>query len=164
MPDPRALEGPPSEARADRAGVGAAGGPVRKPDAFSRSGRERPSALWGTFPLTELVIVVAVAIMVLGFARGRDDGAIAIGAGLALCVLAVAELTAREHFAGFRAHTLLLAFLPTAVVQGALYLLVGRSWTGPVALAGDTVVFFALAGALRRAFRGANDRRGRRLT
>ena len=68
-----------------------------------------PPPPWGSFPLSELVVVVAIVFLVAGFFVAPPRGAVMIGAGLALGSLAGLELAVREHFAGYRSHTLLLA-------------------------------------------------------
>ncbi len=51
-----------------------------------------------------------MVLLVLGFfvVKG-DQGAVMVGVGVALAALAGLELSIREHFAGYRSHTLLLA-------------------------------------------------------
>ena len=50
-------------------------------------------------------------MLVVGFVIGGDRGTLAIGTGLVLASLAGLELSIREHFAGYRSHSLLLAGL-----------------------------------------------------
>lgn len=70
---------------------------------------ERPPAPWGSFPLVEIVVLVGLVMLVVGlFVRG-PQGAALLGTGLALGALAGLELSIREHFAGYRSHTALLA-------------------------------------------------------
>jgi hypothetical protein len=68
-----------------------------------------PPAPWGSFPLSEIVVLVAIVMLVAGFFTGPPQGAILLGAGLVLGSLAGLELSVREHFSGYRSHTLLLA-------------------------------------------------------
>jgi hypothetical protein len=94
-------------ARAERA----AAGEVARPRPTRRGG-QRPEAPWGSFPLTELVVLLAMVLLVVGFfVLGLDDarGRIAFGAGLALGTLAGLETAIRDHFAGYRSHSTLLA-------------------------------------------------------
>ena len=71
---------------------------------------DRPPPLWGSFPLTELVIFAGIVLMVWGFIAGRGQEANArIAAGLAIASIAGLELSVREHVTGFRSHTTLLA-------------------------------------------------------
>src|SRR5215213_2683056 len=70
---------------------------------------ERPPAPWGSFPLVEICVLISLVLLVAGFVTGGTRGATMVFAGLALSSLAGLELAIREHFAGFRSHTMLLA-------------------------------------------------------
>ena len=89
-----------------------------------RGTRERPQAPWGAFPLAELVVLLALVLAVAGFFMRSERGTVMLIAGLVLGSLAGLELAAREHFAGYRSHTSLLAacaaFATGAVVAIAL--------------------------------------------
>src|ERR671922_2296263 len=78
---------------------------------------ERPPAPWGSFPLSELMILIGVVLIVWGVLSGRD-GQDRFIAGLAVASLGGAELALREHLAGYRSHSTLLAG-GGAVVAGA---------------------------------------------
>src|SRR6266536_5820597 len=84
---------------------------------------ERPRAPWAPFPLVELIVLVALALLVAGFAVRGHRGTLMIGAGLVLGTLAGLELSIREHFAGYRSHTALLAGAIALAVLVALTLL-----------------------------------------
>lgn len=120
--------------------------------------RDRPQPLWGSFPLSEIVIAIGAVVTAIGFLRGPDSGAPLLIAGLAACVLAVLEIAVREHFTGFRSHSLLLALIATALVQTVFGIWLSSVWFGPVAVAGDILLFGALAGPLRWQFRLARER------
>lgn len=96
---------------------------VSKPD-------ERPPAPWGNAPLAELVILAGIVSLAIGVIGGHPT---AIGVGVALAGLGGLEVAIREHFAGYRSHTTLLA--------GAVFVLV----TGLVFYAAHTVLAVALA-------------------
>ena len=114
-----------------------------------RDGVPRPDAIWAPFPLTEIGMAVGIVIFLIGFA-----GAPALLlAGVGVLVVVVAELCLREHFAGFRSHSILLALLPVTVVHLAIVLLVSEDWRGPPALAVDLAVAGALAWWLQQRFR-----------
>jgi hypothetical protein len=81
---------------------------------------ERPPAPWGSFPLVEILVLVALVMIVIGFFTSGSRSAALFATGLALGSLAGLELSIREHFAGYRSHTLLLA---GAVGVGVLALL-----------------------------------------
>ena len=76
-----------------------------------------------------------------------------LGAGLVLGSLAGLEVAAREHFAGYRSHTLLLAGAVGIAVVVALYFLGPESLAIGVALAGGLVAFAGAAWLFGRAFR-----------
>jgi hypothetical protein len=70
---------------------------------------ERPQAPWGKFPLVEIVVLLALILLPLSFVVGGTRGNVMLTAALALGSLAGLELSIREHFAGYRSHTTLLA-------------------------------------------------------
>ena len=132
----------------------AAPAPAPAPRAARRRAQiadERPPAPWGSFPLVELTVLVALVLLGIGFFGGNP---VALGVGLILGSAAGLELSVREHFAGFRSHTMLLAATAfVAVVAGLLYL---ADAPVPVALGVGAVVFAGLFWALRAAFRRAS--------
>jgi hypothetical protein len=73
-----------------------------------RQAGERPSAPWGSFPLSELVILVGIVLILWGALSGRD-GEERLIAGLVIASLGGGELALREHLAGYRSHSALLA-------------------------------------------------------
>jgi hypothetical protein len=93
--------------RAKRTLTASEAAPARK-----RPGRpsidERPQAPWGEFPLSELVILLGIILITWGLFTGRAGNEKLI-AGIALAALGGGELALREHLAGFRSHTTLLA-------------------------------------------------------
>lgn len=121
-----------------------------------RGTRERPQAAWGSFPLTELVVLLAILLAIVGFFLRSERGTVMLVAGLVLGSLAGLELAAREHFAGYRSHTSLLAacaaFATGAVVVIALP---GPISQAPMAVVGVAVIaVFAVAfWLLRQAFK-----------
>ena len=70
---------------------------------------ERPEAPWGSFPLVEIAVFLAIVMFVAGLVIGGTDGRILLIGALALGSLAGLELAIREHFAGYRSHSTLLA-------------------------------------------------------
>jgi hypothetical protein len=119
-----------------------------------RDGVARPDAIWAPFPLTEIGMAVGILLFLIGFA-----GAPALLlAGVGVLVVVVSELCLREHFAGFRSHSILLALLPVTVVHLAIVLLVSDDWRGPPALAVDLAIAGALAWWLQQRFRSAQSR------
>ncbi len=116
-----------------------------------------PAPPWGSFPLSELVIVVALVMLVAGFFAGPPRGGILLGTGLALGSLAGLELAVREHFSGYRSHTFLLGGATGMAVVAVMLLAVEAP---PIAAAAAGVVVLGVsayffAGAFRRRSGGA---------
>jgi hypothetical protein len=119
-----------------------------------------PRAPWGSFPLSELTVLLAVAAALYGLlAWGSRSGALALAAAACLGSLAGLEVAIREHFAGYRSHAMLLA------AAGAVVVLTGAelSTRSPLVALGLAVGFFLAALALlwraferRRASGGAS--------
>ncbi len=84
---------------------------------------DRPPAPWGSFPLVELIVFIGLVMIVIGFIVGFEEqrGQLLLGTGVVLAALAGLELSIREHFAGFRSHTLLLASAAGLVFMLGLY-------------------------------------------
>src|SRR5690242_12403151 len=78
---------------------------------------ERPPAPWGNFPLGELTTLAGIVLLIVGFAGGNEKP---LFVGFALVALSAAELSAREHFAGFRSHSALLGLILGAVTAVVL--------------------------------------------
>jgi hypothetical protein len=111
---------------------------------------ERPPAPWGSFPLVELVVLVAIVMLVGGLVIQGGRGPVMMGVGLVLGALAGLELSIREHFAGYRSHTLVLSgALAVAVLGGLAFLTL---WL-PLALGAAIAAFALAAWGLTRAFR-----------
>jgi hypothetical protein len=112
---------------------------------------DAPKAPWSPFPLTELVVLLSMALIVGGvLTDGGRRGAL-LGCGFALVSLAGLELALREHFAGYRSHSTLLAAASAIAVDAPLFL-----WTDlpqVVLLALGLGVFVLVLTRLRRAFR-----------
>lgn len=117
------------------------------------STQDRPPPLWGSIPLTEIVIFAGIALMVWGFLEGAGgDGNRKLAAGLAIASIAGLELSVREHVTGFRSHTTLLAGALAILVIVGLGLGVGLDTLG-VLLAAGVVVFAASFYGLRELFK-----------
>jgi len=114
---------------------------------------DRPPAPWGSFPLVELCVLAAIVMLVLGFfVVGGSRGPILVAAGLALGSVGGLELSIREHFAGYRSHTVLLAGVPTLIVLGLLFYLAPGGLPAIARAAIGLAVFAAAAALLMRAF------------
>jgi hypothetical protein len=81
---------------------------------------ERPQAPWGSFPLTELAILVGLIMLVVGFLSGGFGGTLAIAVGISLAAIGGLELAIREHFSGYRSHSTLLAGACAVATAGAV--------------------------------------------
>ena len=110
---------------------------------------DRPPAPWGSFPLVEIVILIGIVLLVWGFFVEGERGATMIIAGLALASLGGLELTIREHFAGFRSHSTLLAGALAAVAIAGAYF---AARDGYIALGAGVVIFAAGFWFFRRIF------------
>lgn len=144
-PTPARVAGPPPDARSPAA----AAPPRRAPAALRRRARaaERPPAPWGAFPLGELTTLAGIVLLAVGFAT---DSFRTLAVGLALVALSATELALREHLAGFRSHSSLLALVSGAAVAAAL---VAAGAPRPVQLGGAAVALAGVFLALRRTFR-----------
>jgi hypothetical protein len=139
----------PSPAAPAVAPAHAPAAPRRPPATPRRRARteERPPAPWGDVPLGELVTLAGIVLLVVGFAGGTYR---LLALGFALVALSAIELSVREHFAGFRSHTSLLALVCGALVAAVL-IAVGAPRSLQIALAAGALAAAFLA--LRRAFR-----------
>ena len=114
--------------------------PTRRPK------RERPPAPWGRFPLVELVVLIGLILLVTGFFVGEARGAVMIACGLTLASLAGLELSVREHLAGFKSHSTVLAGAVTVVAVALGYFLLPASLFGLNLLIGALVFGIAFYG------------------
>jgi hypothetical protein len=111
----------------------------------------RPSAPWGSFPLTEIVIFIGVVLLIAGFFFPPPQGLVMLAVGLGLASLAGLELSIREHFAAYRSHTLLLSAAIGVPVFGALFL--ATKLSPAICVAAGLVAFGGAAWLFASAFR-----------
>jgi hypothetical protein len=132
--------------RARAASAGASPQPTRR-----RATGERPPAPWGSFPLSELVILLGIVLILWGAARGSDGGEM-VAAGLVIASLGGGELALREHMGGYRSHSSLLAGVAAFVVVTVVALGLGpvKVWVLLVVGAG---VFAATFYGMRELFK-----------
>jgi len=116
-----------------------------------RRADERPPAPWGSFPLAELVILAGIVALVIGI-FSKDPTS--IGLGVVLAGLGGLEVSVREHFAGYRSHTTLLAGTLFVLVTGSLFYLAGLILA--VCIAAGAVVFASAFFLFRRVFQRAS--------
>src|SRR3954471_18738805 len=96
-------------------------GPSPRASAAAPAREERPRPPWHPFPLVELCVLVGLVLFVLGVMRaGEQEGRIMLVMGMVLASLGGLDTAVREHLAGFRSHTTLLAALPAVLAAGAL--------------------------------------------
>ena len=129
--------------------------PAKKPDTwadrFIAAGEQRPKAPWHPVPLVELCVLVGIVLIVVGFIDFQDrQGRILLALGLVLASLAGLDTAVRDHFAGFRSHTLLLAGVPAVLVAGVLFY-ARVPW--PVVVAAAAAAFIGGVVLFQRQFR-----------
>jgi hypothetical protein len=112
---------------------------------------ERPPAPWGSFPLAELTVLAGIVMFVIGLVSASPT---AVGVGVVLAALGGLEVSLREHLAGYRSHTTLLAGTVFVLVTGALFYLANLILA--ICLAAGAVAFLCSFYALRRAFQKAS--------
>jgi hypothetical protein len=111
----------------------------------------RPKAPWHPFPLVELAVLAGIVLLILGVLDyGSDRGRAMLVGGMLLGSLGGLDTALREHFAGFRSHTTVLAGLPAVALAAALYF-AGAPWPAVVAVA--ALAFAAALWLLARAYR-----------
>jgi hypothetical protein len=107
-------EAAPAPARAEPG----APAPVRRrgPD------RERPKAPWHPFPLVELSVLIGLVLLVWGLFRSDEDsGRLMLVCGMALASLGGLDTALREHFGGYRSHSMIIAGVLAVGLAAGLY-------------------------------------------
>jgi len=117
---------------------------------------ERPASPFGGLPVSELAILAGAVALVVGVIH---QGGAALAGGLILCLLGVTEVTAREHFSGYRSHTVLLAAVPAVVAEFVIALTVGPPRIKALLLVPVAGVFAVCWWFLRRRFLVARQAR-----
>jgi len=118
----------------------------------ARKADERPPAPWGSFPLAELTVLAGIVMLIVGIA---GQNLTALGVGVVLGGLGGLEVSVREHFAGYRSHTTLLAGAVFVLTVGFfLYVMRLEPWQLSLTIGG--AAFLAAFVALRRAFKRAS--------
>lgn len=117
---------------------------------------ERPPSPFGGLPVAE--IAIAGGFVALAFGVIQHGGPALIG-GLVLCLLGVTEVTSREHFSGYRSHTVLLAAIPAVLAEFVIVLTVGTPAIRVLLLVPVGAVFGACAWFMRRRFLVARQAR-----
>ena len=154
----RALEASAGE-RDGRSGRPSAG-PRPRPRPGRPSRAERPPAPWGSFPLSELVILLGILLIVWGAVSGQE-GEERLFAGLVIASLGGGELALREHMGGYRSHSALLAGVAAFVTVTGVALGLGPVKIWVLALLGVAVfggAFYALRELFKRRSGGLSFR------
>jgi hypothetical protein len=106
--------------------------------------------------VSELAILAGGISFVVGVTQG---GGPALYVGLIVLALGVIEITAREHFSGYRSHTTLLAGIPAVALEAVLALTVGLGRNRALLLLVVVPVFAGLFYLFRRRFMVARQAR-----
>jgi hypothetical protein len=136
----------------------------RAPRTRPRPGRpargERPRPPWGSFPLSELVILLGILLIGWGVLSG-EDGEQRLFAGLVIASLGGGELALREHLAGYRSHTTMLAGVAAFVAVTVVALGLGPVQVWLLLLIGGAVfaaAFYAMRAVFKRRSGGVGFR------
>jgi hypothetical protein len=117
---------------------------------------DRPKPPWHPVPLVELAVLVGIVLLVLGALNiDEDRGKLMLVLGMGLGSLGGLDTALREHLAGYRSHTTIIAGLPATVTAAALFF-AGLPWIAVIGTA--AVVFAAVFWFARRAFMRAAKR------
>jgi hypothetical protein len=129
--------------------------PPRAPRGIERI-EQRPKAPWHPFPLIELCVLIGIVCIAVGFfSRDSALGRTVLALGFVLGALGGLDTSVREHWSGYRSHTLVLAGFP-AVAVAVLSALAGvPNFLVPVLLLGVFMVAFL---ALRRVWERTTGR------
>jgi hypothetical protein len=151
---PRAVA---SERRAQRASVERAATTSRvQADRTLGTVGERPAGIFGGLPVSEFAILGGLVLLVIGMV---NHGGAALEVGIILMALGVTEVTAREHFSGYRSHATLLAFMPAVIVEAVYALVFGAPKQRILIVLPALPVFGICYWFLRRHFRVARHTR-----
>lgn len=122
-----------------------------------------PQNPFGGFPVSEVAIFAGLVGVVVGALAGAPT---ALAVGVVVCTLGVVEVTAREHFSGYRSHATLLAGIPSIAIGIGIVAVIGdgsiqRGLSGPnrAVLLVIVPVFALLFWLLSKRFRTARQAR-----
>src|SRR3954451_946421 len=120
---------------------------------------ERPKPPWHPVPLVELCVLVGLVLLVLGAINLQSDrGKLLLVLGMGLGSLGGLDTALREHLAGYRSHTTVIASLPAVTAAAAAYF-AGVPW--PILVVAAVAVFSAVFWWMRRVFMRAASRASR---
>jgi hypothetical protein len=132
--------------------------PAPKPARRVTAPDDRPPAPWGAVPLAELAILAGIVALIVGIVGQQPT---AIGVGVALAGIGGLEVAVREHFAGYRSHSTLLAGAVFVLTVGALFYFANEILA--VALGAGAITFAIAFFLARRAFQRASGGLGFRV-
>jgi hypothetical protein len=122
---------------------------------------KRLPAPWGSFPLTELVVLLAIGLLIAAFVVRGERGRTMLAAGLVLGSLGGLDVSIREHFAGYRSHTTIFAGVAFVMTIVAVTLIVHpiKLWiVALIALLVAGITFHLAREAFRRRSGGVSFR------
>ena len=117
---------------------------------------ERPLGPFGGVPVSEIAIFAGAVGVVVGLI---GSGGAPLIVGVIVCALGVLEVTAREHFSGYRSHTLLLAGIPAVGTEVAIVAFLGEPRQRALLLLAVVPVYALLFWLLRKRFQVARQAR-----
>ncbi|HEX4281738.1 MAG TPA: hypothetical protein VHZ27_13295 [Solirubrobacteraceae bacterium] len=117
---------------------------------------ERPPSPFGGLPVAEISILVGAVVLIIGVI---DHATVALIGGVVICLFGVVEVTTREHFSGYRSHTVLLAAIPAVAAEFVIAVTVGTPAIRALLLIPVGVVFAICAYFLRKRFLFARQAR-----
>jgi hypothetical protein len=94
-----------------------------------------------------------MVMLIAGFFVSGTKGITMIATGMTLGMLAGLELSIREHFAGYKSHSTVLAGSAAVVVLALGYFLLPAGWPQGVNLVAGATVFASAFYLLREAFK-----------
>jgi hypothetical protein len=120
---------------------------------------ERPPSPFGGLPVSEISIFAGLVATIVWFIVYAPTVNATLIVGLLVMAFGVVEVTAREHFSGYRSHTTLLAAIPAFLVAFGLIALTGEKAGNAPLLAVAVPIFLLLFWPLRRRFQTARQAR-----
>jgi hypothetical protein len=106
--------------------------------------------------VSEIAIAVGALALIVGLAAASPPPLVV---GVIVCTLGVGEFSAREHFSGYRSHSVLLAGIPAVAAGVVLIGLFGGSLRRGTLFVVVVPVFGILFVVLRKRFRTARQAR-----
>jgi hypothetical protein len=117
---------------------------------------QRPEGPFGGLHVSEIAIFAGLIALVIGLIEGAQTPLVV---GSIVCALGVVEVTGREHFAGYRSHTVLLAAIPAIALEAGLVAAFGEPSPRALLLLVVVPVFAVLFFLLKRRFESARQAR-----